>query len=441
MKHTWADRVAALGLRGQSALLATERFGESERRFAERFGDTATARAWWIPGRIEVLGKHTDYGGGRSLLAAVERGFHVVARPRRDSLIRLLDASSNAMFSGPLAGDVAPRPGHWTDYAISVIRRVARDFPTAATGMDLVIRSSLPAASGLSSSSALVVATFLPLALFNDLRSTEEWRSTLPDDDALAGYLGAVENGRAFGAFAADRGVGTQGGSEDHTAILRCAPGHLSQYHFLPVTPEVCLGLPGGWIFVIGVSGVHASKAGRVLAHYNTLANQLTLLLSLWHAHTGRSDDSLFAALRSAPGAAGRLGALASAHSPALAARLAQFRDEVEHIIPGVVAALAVDDMDIIGALVERSQVHAEKTLANQVPETMHLVRSARALGAAAASAFGAGFGGSVWALVPSNAAAQFRATWLEDYLHHFPEQRQRADAFLSAPGPAAAEV
>lgn len=441
MKRSWAERVAALGLQGESAVLAMARFAEVEQRFAGRFGDTGPARAWWVPGRIEVLGKHTDYGGGRSLLAAVERGFHLIARPRSDGMIQLVDASSNSLLSVALAADVPPRPGHWTDYPISVIRRVARDFPSAATGMDMVIRSSLPPASGLSSSSALVIATFLPLALFNALRRTAEWQDALPDDDALAGYLGAVENGRMFGPFLADRGVGTHGGSEDHTAILRCLPGQLSQYHFLPVTPEATLALPAGWIFAVGVSGVHAAKAGRVLAHYNALSGQLSTLLSRWRSQTGRDDASIFAALRSSAEAAAVLATLAADHSPALAARLAQFRDETEQIIPGVVAALRAGDWLEVGALVDRSEAQAETILANQLPETIHLVRSARAMGAAAASAFGAGFGGSVWALIPSEGAAPFCAAWLDEYLHTFPQHRTRADAFLSAPGPAAAEV
>ncbi|MES2124718.1 MAG: galactokinase family protein, partial [Gemmatimonadota bacterium] len=400
MSTEWGDRVAALGLRGESAQLAVRRFSEVERRFASRFGETSGARAWWIPGRIEVLGKHTDYGGGRSLLAAVERGFHVLARPREDGRIRLLDASSNALLGETLSRDVVSRPGHWTDYPISVIRRIARDFPSATTGMDAVIRSSLPPASGLSSSSALVVASFLPLAHFNQLTHSPTWLREFPTEDHLAGYLGAVENGLGFGSLPPDQGVGTHGGSEDHTAILRCQQGRISQYHFLPVAFETSLPLPDGWTFVIGVSGVHASKTGRVLEHYNALSAQLSTLLSLWCRETGRTDGSLYQALRSGPDAAAQLAALAAHHSQPLAVRFAQFREEVDTIIPGVVAALAAGDFATVGALVDRSQWLAETALRNQVPETMHLTRRARALGAAAASAFGAGFGGSVWALV-----------------------------------------
>ena len=60
------------------------------------------------------------------------------------------------------------------------------------------------------------------------------------------------------------------------------------------------------------------------------------------------------------------------------------------------------------GKLVDESQVAAEELLGNQVPETISLAKHARALGAYAASAFGAGFGGSVWALVSRSEAEQF---------------------------------
>ena len=79
-------------------------------------------------------------------------------------------------------------------------------------------------------------------------------------------------------------------------------------------------------------------------------------------------------------------------------------------IVPGAADALAEGDLDRFGALVDRSQAGAEAALGNQVPETIHLQRSARRLGARAASAFGAGFGGSVWALVAATGAETFRS-------------------------------
>jgi galactokinase len=439
----WRDAVLGLGLSAEAAPVAANYFAEVEARYELVVGDPRAARAWWVPGRIEVLGKHTDYGGGRSLLCAVERGFHVLAAPRGDDIVRIVDASTNATLSVRLDANAESRPGHWTDYPIAVVRRIARDFPEARCGMNAVIRSSLPSASGLSSSSALVIACLLPIAALNNLRESAAW-ACIGDADALAEYAGAVENGRAYRDFPADRGVGTQGGSEDQTAILRSAPGHLLQYHFVPVTREATIALPAGWQFVIGMSGVHAAKGAAMQARYNALAGDVAALLATWQRRTGRTDASLFAALDSAPDAATRLAALVSDSIPdsvALRARLAQFRRESFEIIPGVARLLADADVPGIGELVDESQRMAETVLHNQVAETVHLAQHARELGAAAASAFGAGFGGSVWALVRDADAERFRTAWRDDYLSNFPQRRARAEFFPSRPGPAAQEI
>ena len=52
--------------------------------------------AFFVPGRVEILGKHTDYAGGRSLVAAAEQGFCQVARPRADRQVRIWDAASSS---------------------------------------------------------------------------------------------------------------------------------------------------------------------------------------------------------------------------------------------------------------------------------------------------------------------------------------------------------
>ena len=443
MTDDWTIRLREHGLSAAASRLAAAQFARSATVFADRFGGKP-ASAWWIPGRIEVLGKHTDYGGGRSLLCTVERGFHLVARPNAEGMVRLLDAKTGARFEVPLRADVPPQPGRWVDYPITVVRRVARDFATARTGMDATFVSTLPPASGLSSSSALVIAAFLPLAEVNHLAATPEWSASLPDRGAIAGYLGAVENGKAFGPFPADHGVGTHGGSEDHTAILCCRSGHLSQYHFLPVTAERETPLPSGWIFVIAMSGVHAAKGSGALERYNKLALEVRTMLNTWHDQTSRDDCSLFAALRSSADAPEKLEAMlrhAGDKGAPLLERLAQFRAETEEIIPAVTAALARGDAKAIGPLVHRSQSLAERVLQNQVPETIHLAGRARELGAAAASAFGAGFGGSVWALVAAEDGEAFLARWRSDYLETFPAHRARADFFLTNAGPAAGTV
>jgi galactokinase len=80
----------------------------------------------------------------------------------------------------------------------------------------------------------------------------------------------------------------------------------------------------------------------------------------------------------------------------------------------------------------------AEDWLENQVEQTAYLVRSARAFDACAASAFGAGFGGAVWAVVPSDRAEHFAERWCANYRREYPEQAELADVFVDRPSAAA---
>ena len=104
------------------------------------------------------------------------------------------------------------------------------------------------------------------------------------------------------------------------------------------------------------------------------------------------------------------------ANSAWLLDRFEQFWKESEEIIPRASAALLRNDLRGFGELVQKSQFAAESLLRNQVPETIWLAEAALSLGAYAASAFGAGFGGSVWALVPCAEAAQFARSWQKMY-------------------------
>ena len=125
----------------------------------------------------------------------------------------------------------------------------------------------------------------------------------------------------------------------------------------------------------------------------------------------------------------------------ALLARLEHFILESGEIIPAAGDALAGGDLRLFGRLVDRSQRAAEQLLGNQVPETVFLAASARRLGAAAASAFGAGFGGSVWALVETARREAFLAAWAEQYHAEFPQHAPLSRFFTTPAGPAAFRV
>jgi galactokinase len=121
-----------------------------------------------------------------------------------------------------------------------------------------------------------------------------------------------------------------------------------------------------------------------------------------------------------------------------LDARLDQFLLETRDLVPAAGDALASGDAARLGPVADRSQRAAEDWLANQVPETVALQRLARAEGAHAASAFGAGFGGAVWALVEAGDAPAFLERWRRRYASAHAGPASRAVFLLTRPGPGA---
>lgn len=389
--------------------------------------------AWFVPGRLEVLGKHTDYAGGNSLLAAVEQGITVELEDAASGFSAVTTASPGEELT-LLPGHASGLPaGHWGGYLQTVIDRLALNFGGLRPAR-LVIDSTLPLASGMSSSSALVVAVALSLIDHNGFRERPEWRENIGSRTDLAGYLACIENGMTFGSLTGMRGVGTFGGSEDHTAMLCCHADRLTQFRFCPIRQGDSVSLPGDLSFVVGVSGVLAEKTGAALELYNAASLRTREIVAAWNSATGSEDLTIGDALAGDGDAREGLTAVV-AHSPELASRLRAFLTESEELIPAAVDALAVGDLDAFGELAERSQRNARDNLGNQVPETIRMQALARDLGARAASSFGAGFGGSVWALVPSADADGFAAAWGERYVAEFPGIAERASTLITRPG------
>jgi galactokinase len=430
-----------------SALLTSQGLDEIEAARKRLLGDLVLVHfraiagedrpvALWVPGRIEVFGRHTDYGGGHSLVAPVPRGFIFMARVRSDRVVTMADAARAEQFSIDLddpatvsgSGDA---PTGWRRYAATTVHRLNRNFPGAVRGADIAFASDLPPASGMSSSSALMVGLAATLIRLGDIDASREWQTSIGGPTDAAGYYACIENGLSFAALAGDAGVGTHGGSEDHVAMTCARAGHVSAWRFAPIQHVADVTIPPDWMFVIAASGVAAKKTGAAKDAYNRLSFLVRTLLDLWNATEPRQPS-----LR----AAERLTALVRARSAtdpsalALENRLSHFRNE-DARIPEAVRTFRSADRERISTLSDDSQSDAEGLLQNQVPETIALARAARTLGAFGASSFGAGFGGSVWALVKRSEAADFAARWLSDYRSVFPH-RESATVFLAPPGP-----
>jgi galactokinase len=437
------ENLRRIGMSDGQAVMKAEALIQCDRAL-DRLGSKGPRWSVWVPGRLELFGKHTDYAGGRSLLCAVERGFVVRVSARADHLIRAVDVSGGETCEASLDPVAPVAETGWAQYVTTVGRRLGRNFPSASCGVDLAFSSDLPVAAGMSSSSALMIAVFVSLAKSNDLRSSEEFRREIFSREELASYLGCIENGEHFRSLEGDGGVGTFGGSQDHTAIMCSAPGRVIQYAFSPVRREAVYRLPPTHTFVVASSGLVAEKTAGARHAYNRAALMVRHILARWNAVEQRSDATLADAVRSHDGAVERLRAIVADSATeaftatALRHRLDQFVLEAFELIPAAGQALARNDLEAWGPLADRSQHAATEWLGNQVPETIALARIARTLGATAASAFGAGFGGSVWALVPAGSTAEFAQAWEKAYASEFPARATSAAFFASPAGPGA---
>jgi galactokinase len=424
---TLAERLVEKGLEpaeraGKEALFA---------KVLEAFGATpggAAQYAWWVPGRIEIFGKHTDYAGGRTLVCPVPRGFAVVAAGRQDRIVAVTDAARGDSVTLSESGGAAPQTG-WRHYVEVVVRRMARNFPECSFGADIVLASDLPPASGMSSSSALVIAVASAIGAIGGVRTQRTWQANIRSPLDAAAYYACIENGLRFGGLEGDGGVGTHGGSEDHAAIVEGRPGLVSAFAFVPPRAVDVAAMPSAWQFVIAPSGVTASKTWGALDRYNRLSAGAGALLALWNQHhPGPRAVSLAAALARDRAAAEELRQMVRESKvqgwPAsdLERRLDHFIGEDARVLPAI-EAFRRSDKDSLSSLSRASQDQAERLLGNQVKETIALAKKARASGAFAACSFGAGFGGSVWALAATEQGAEIAKKW-------------HPDAFVARPGP-----
>jgi len=122
--------------------------------FRQAFGYPPGAVAV-APGRMNIIGEHTDYNEGWVLPAAIDRHVAVALRLRRDNQLAL----RSDRYQAPVALDGLPprRQGNWTDYLVGVTREIDKLYG-AGPGFDVFVASDLPVGSGLSSSGALEVA-------------------------------------------------------------------------------------------------------------------------------------------------------------------------------------------------------------------------------------------------------------------------------------------
>jgi galactokinase len=131
--------------------------------FLERFGPSPRPRVFRAPGRVNLIGEHTDYNLGFVLPVALDLATYIAAAPSGDGKLRIFSENSQELRTFDVASLGSVEPAHaWTDYPIGVARELVHA-GVAIEGANLLIRSTVPYGSGLSSSAALEVSSALAL--------------------------------------------------------------------------------------------------------------------------------------------------------------------------------------------------------------------------------------------------------------------------------------
>ena len=281
LETTWADSDSAQGgelcaLYGNNPDLLDERRAAYLRllvRTGETLGEHTPVLLVRAPGRINILGRHIDHQGGNCNLMAIDREIIMAVHPRGDDQVCLYNVAEEPFGSRrfSIADMLASLPwddwlslvnsrqvqeltaaagGDWSQYVRAAVLRLQHRFPAIKLrGMDLVVYGNIPIAAGLSSSSALVVATAEATVAVNRLE-------VLP-----AQFVDLCGEGEWF--------VGTRGGSADHAAMKFGQRGKVAQVTFFDFGVEKEVDFPADHCLVICNSGIQAQKAAGARDVFN----------------------------------------------------------------------------------------------------------------------------------------------------------------------------
>ncbi len=317
----------------------------------------------FAPGRVNLIGEHTDYNDGLALPFAIERGITVTAETSGDEEI---DVLSELLGERDRFPSTAPSPGTgWRAFARGVVGELLA-LGVALPGCRVRISNDLPAGAGLSSSAALTAA--LTLALLALAGEPELERI------ALARLCSRVENDW----------LGAQTGLLDQLASLFALPGCALRIDFATLTVEPVPLAVEGWTLAVADSGAPRALAA---SGYNDRRRecreaQAALGLSSLREATAEDPERL----------------------PGPLARRVRHVIEENHRVDRTVAALRAGDLAAVARLLDDSHASLRELYECSVPPVERTMAALRSAGAAGARMMGGGFGGSVLALFPPGA-------------------------------------
>lgn len=333
-------------------------------QFREVFGEEP-ALVWVAPGRVNLIGEHTDYNEGFVLPLAVNRRASVAVRSRPDRVIRCWSRQRGGEPVSAHLDQLAPgQVRDWTAYPLGVAWAL-QERGLVIGGFDLVLDSDVPIGAGLSSSAAVEVATASALVDLHDL-PMDRLQVALACHHAETSFVGAP-----VGVM--DQVVSACA-TEGSALLIDCRSLELTAVPFDPAAM-------GCELLVIDTGAAHANVDGAY-------AERRAACLSA-------ASDLGLPALRDADAAR------VAAHP-----RARHVVAECTRVLAAV-EALKASDAERLGALLLASHVSLRDDFEVSCPELNTAVDAAMGAGALGARLTGAGFGGSAIALVPTGATRQ----------------------------------
>ncbi len=369
--------------------------------FQKTFG-APPARVVRAPGRLELLGNHTDYNAGLVMSLAVDKYIYIAASPRRDAQIELASTAfpQREKF---FIDQIAKNPhAPWANYVKGVLLKL-RERGVNFTGFNAVVHGTIPFGSGLSSSAALLMASLLIVRELFPFSLTETGLGLPPvRENGSLPPLGPAEKLRfaKVGQAAEVEVVGVKCGLLDQISSMFGKQGHVIQTDFLDnkVSHDP---MPPGVVVIVADSAVkHDLSAGQ----YNELREYCESAARKLGVQFLRFVD-----LSQLEAQKGKL--TAREHQCAL-----HIVGENYRVVHGE-RALRQGDVYQFGQYLLQSHASSRDNFRNSTAELDLLVEIAQKLpGCHGARLTGGGFGGSTINLVQQAAAEEFKRRLAEEY-------------------------
>jgi galactokinase len=321
----------------------------------------------FAPGRVNLIGEHTDYNGGLALPFAIDAGVRVRSSALGERRISAIAADYDGERDSFSLGGEAPAPGGWRNFVRGVCAELAAE-GLPLRGATLEISGDVPVGAGLSSSAALEVALCLSLLALADADVVPPW--------PLARICSRVEN----------EWVGAQTGLLDQLASIcgRERSAMLIDFHTGVIEP-VALEL-GDWRLVTLDSGERHEHAE---SGYNERRAQCEAACSALGIVSLRDlDEQILSRL-----------------PPPLQQRARHVFEENARVLAAV-QALRRGELVELGALLDASHASLRDLYEVSTPQVEAAVAVLKAAGAAGARVIGGGFGGHVLGLMAPGAVA-----------------------------------